>query len=158
MYLGGSLTRKSALCRQFAPERLNELANHPEIRPTCGGDGSSELDFSAFVADPKNHAVTWDCGAFLFGWSAPQTYEVHIMVLPEGRGRSAYLKAREGIAYIERFGAERLWARVERGFAGLRHYVTHAGFTRCGADTLDIGFGPVAYDLYKWTKPCPQQS
>lgn len=158
MYLGGSLTQSAALCRQFDPERLNELANHPSIRPTCGGDGKSFIDFSAFVADHKNHAVIWDHGAFLFGWSAPRTYEVHMMVLPEGRGRAAYHMAAEGIAYIERFGAERLWARVDKNFPALRHYVAHAGFTRCGTDILDIGFGPVAYDLYQREKPCLRRS
>lgn len=154
MYLGGSLTQSTALCRQFEPERLNELANDPSIRPTCGGDGKSFIDFSAFVADHKNHAVTWAHGAFLFGWSAPQTYEVHMMVLPEGRGRDAYRMAAEGIAYMAMFGAERLWARVDNGFPALRHYVAHADFTRCGGDVLDIGFGPVTYHLYQWKKLC----
>lgn len=158
MYLGSSLTRGAAVCRELGPERLNALANHPEVRPTCGGDGQSPLDFSQFVSDPKNHAVSWDCGAFLFAWSAPHTYEVHIIVLPEGRGRAAYRMARKGIAYIVAEGAERLWARVAKDARGLRHYTAQAGFTPCGFDAIDIGFGQVAYDLYQWKKPCLQQS
>jgi hypothetical protein len=110
--------------------------------------------FGVFVSNPKNHAVTWEHGGFLFQWSAPRTYEVHVMVLPEGRGRNAYRMAREGIGYIVAFGAERLWARVAKGANGLRHYVAHAGFARCGTDVLDIGFGPVVYDLYQWEKRC----
>lgn len=155
MYLGSIVgAQRSGLVRRFDADWINALANHPDIRPTCGGDGQSPLDFSAFVANRQNHAVTWDKGAFLFHWSAPHTYEVHIMVLPEGRGRAAYRMAAAGIAYMVAHGADRLWARVGPGADGLRHYTARAGFERCGMDTLDIGFGPVTYTLFQWEKPC----
>jgi hypothetical protein len=148
--MGG--TAELCIQRHTDAGKLNELANHPQVRPTCGGDGSSPLDFTAFVANPKNHAVAWEHGAFLFLWSAPQTYEVHMMVVPEGRGRDAYRMAHEGIDYITALGAERLWARIAEGHNALRHYTAQAGFTKCGTDVLDIGFGPVTYDLYEWKK------
>lgn len=66
---------------------LNALVNHPSVRPTCGGDGKSQLDLTPVLANKKNHVFAWDHGAFLFVWTAPQTYEVHAMILPEGRGR-----------------------------------------------------------------------
>jgi hypothetical protein len=144
--------------RHFTADRLNELANHPQVRPTCGGDGQSELDFSLFVASSKNHALVWDRGAILFFWSAPETYEIHVMVLPEGRGRESYRMIAEGIDCMIANGAERLWARVEKRFGGLRHLTTHAGLVRCGTDVLDIGFGPVTYDLFQWKQPCRQRS
>jgi hypothetical protein len=150
-----SATAELCLERHYDAARINELANHPAIRPTCGGDGKSEIDLTAFVADPKNYAMVWDQGAFLFQWSAPETYEVHIMVLPDGRGRDAYRMAEDGIAYMVDRGAERLWARISNGC--VRHYTAQAGFTRCGTDTLDIGFGPVTYALYQWKKPCRPQ-
>lgn len=143
---------RPALKRIFDAGPLNEFANHPAIRASCGGDGKSRLDFSDFVANEKNHAVAWDSGIFLFLWSAPQTYEVHVMVRPEGRGRAAYRMARAGISYIVAEGAERLWARV--GNDALRHYTAQAGFVRCGVDSVDLGFGPVIYDVYQWKKPC----
>jgi hypothetical protein len=55
-------------------------------------------------------------------------------------------------------GMERLWARVAKDAPGLRHYTRRAGFVRCGQHVLDIGAGPVTYDLYQWKKPCLQQS
>lgn len=152
------MLKTQALTRHFTASRLNAIANHPGVRPTCGGDGKSELDFTPFVANRSNHALVWDHGAFLFFWSAPFTYEVHVMVLPEGRGRDAYRMASEGIDYIVAAGADRLWARVAENADALRHYVAQAGFTKCGADTLDIGFGPVAYDLYEWRARCQRQS
>lgn len=151
------MSAAAELCieRHFTAERLNELANHPHIRPTCGGDGKSCLDLAPFVANPNNHAMVWDHGAFLFQWSGPDTYEVHIMVEPEGRGKDAYRMAQEGVDYMIAQGAERLWARVSSDT--VRHYTAHAGFAKCGTDTLDIGFGPVTYDIYQWRKPCPRQ-
>jgi hypothetical protein len=147
----------AALSRTFDVERLNALANHPDIRPTCGGDGKSFIDLGPFLADELNHAVAWETGCFLLGWSAPHTYEVHLMVLPEGRGREAYDHAGGMIAYMQAHGAERLWARVAKAARGLRHYTWHAGFRPCGEHTLNLGFGPVSYDLYQWTSPCLQQ-
>jgi hypothetical protein len=158
MCAAADLLETVALERTFDADRLNALANHPEIRPTCGGDGKSLLDLAPFVQDRHNHAVAWDSGAYLFTWSAPQTYEVHAMVLPEGRGRNAYRMAALGIAYMLAVGMERLWARVAREAKALRYYTIAAGFKRCGQHVLDIGFGPVIYDLYQWKKPCPQQS
>lgn len=146
-----------ALSRTFDAERINALVNHPAIRPTCGGDGKSFLDFTAFLASDKNHALVWRGGCFLLGWSAPQTYEVHCAVLPEGRGRGAYAKARSMVAHMTALGAERLWARVQTNADGLRHFTAQAGFSRCGEDTIDLGFGPISYTLYQWTKPCLQQ-
>lgn len=153
----GRMAAISDIQRHFDANFLNALANHPAIRPSCGGDGRSPLDFAAFASNPKNHAIVWAHGAFLFHWSAPQTYEVHIMVLPEGRGKDAYRMAEAGIAYITQIGAERLWARVAADNHALRHYTSSAGFERCGMDVLDIGFGPVEYDLYQWKKPCLQR-
>lgn len=146
----------SDLCvsRHFDAQRINEIINHPAVRPTCGGDGASDLDFTVFVQNPKNHALVWDHGCFLFLWTAPDTYEVHLAVLPEGRGRDAYRMAAEGIDYITAHGAQHLWARVARGHNCLRHYTAQAGFVKCGTDTLDFGFGAVEYDLYQWKTTC----
>ncbi len=141
--------------RTFDAAILNEIVNHPEVRPTCGGDGESWIDLTEAVAEPKNHAVLWEHGCFFFGWSAPQTYEVHIFILPEGRGKQSYRIASEGIAYIVNQGADHLWARIAKNMPHLRHYTASAGFKPCGTDTIDLGAGPVAYDLYQWRKQCP---
>jgi hypothetical protein len=158
MCAAADLLETVALERTFDADRLNALANHPAVRPTCGGDGESPIDLTPFVNDRHNHAVAWNNGAFLFGWSAPQTYEVHIMVRPEGRGSAAYQMAPFGIAYMLNLGMERLWARVSKDARALRHYTRAAGFKRCGQHVLDIGFGPVTYDLYQWKKRCLQLS
>lgn len=146
-------TAELCLERCFDAERLNALVNHPEIRPTCGGDGKSKLDLMDFIADRRNHLAVWDHGAFMFQYAEPGTYEVHMMILPEGRGKDAYRMAREGIAYISGEGAHTLTARIPLLHDAVRHYAAQAGFERVGLDVLNIGFGPEIYDLYQWKKP-----
>jgi hypothetical protein len=143
-----------SLFRTFDVERLNALANHPEIRPTCGGDGKSFIDLTPFVNDRHNHALLWSNGYFLYLWTAPQTFEVHAVVLKEGRGLPAYRAASHSIEYMVAHGAERLWARIDPTHRALRHFAASNGFERCGQHVTDIGFGPVIYDLYQWKKPC----
>ena len=137
------------LQRHFDAARLNEIANHPDVRPTCGGDGKSEIDLRPFLADRNNHALLWEHGYFLFFWSAPHTYEVHMAVLPEGRGREAYRLWDDARDYIVQAGAERLWARIAHNFNSLHHYTAQAGFERCGT------WG--SYDLYQWVQRCLQR-
>jgi len=152
MTVGGTVLEKAA-SRPYA--FINALANHPSMRPTIGGDGKSKLDLTNFLDNPRNRSFAWDCGCFLFEWSAPQTFEVHALILPEGRGPEAYRKAAEGIEYIVSEGCERLWARVPKGDDALKHYTVAAGFAHCGEGSFEIvGVGPREYDLYQWTKPC----
>ena len=75
--------------RSFDPERANKLINHPAVRPFVGGDGESYLDLTAIIEDRKNYLLLGPHGGFLATWSAPNTYEIHTFILPEGRGQAA---------------------------------------------------------------------
>ena len=144
-------TAELCLERHYDAACLNELVNHPKVRPTCGGDGASLLDFSSYVRDRSNHVLVWDHGFFMFSPVDDKTYMVDIGILPEGRGRDAYRLAKLGLAYIASQGAERVLALVSPKMKALRHYAVQAGFEPLGTSTsLDIGFGPVTYDLYEW--------
>lgn len=131
-------------------ERINFLVNHPAIRPFIGGDGSSEIDLSAAVADPANIFVDGKHGGFAFTWSAPGVYEVHTFVLPDGRGAWAASFAREARNYMQNSGARHLWTRVHPDAINVREYTLRAGFEPAGTHTIDLGTGPVAYDLFDW--------
>lgn len=143
--------------RSFDAERLNQLANNPIIRPYLGGDPETELDLTDFVNEPKNVVLLGEHGGFLFAWTAPYTFEVHVMLLPEGRGSNGYQLALEALARIQEFGAGHIWARIRPEYKHLRHFTRAAGFTPCGIDVLDLGTGPVTYNLFHWRKcPCHQ--
>jgi|SRR3972149_236101 len=66
---------------------LNEIANHPEVRPWLGGEGP--VDYGPIMAVPSTVAVANEHGGFLFHEHGPGRFEVHSQFLPEGRGRCA---------------------------------------------------------------------
>lgn len=147
-------TRPARLWRSFDAERVNFIVNHPTVRPWCGGDPEVPLDMSGAVTNLKNYTLLGKHGGFLFVWTAPATYEVHVFIMPLGRGKAAYQLARDAKAYMIGIGAEHLWARIAPGAENVRHLTVSNGFRRCGTDVLDVGTGPVTYDLYNWRTEC----
>lgn len=133
------------MIRTFDAERINYLVNHESIRPYCGGEGY--LDLSAAVADTQNIFLDAEHGGLAFIWTAPRIYEVHIFLLPEGRGKWGFTFGMNARNYMAQF-ADMLWARVNTKHLEL--YTRKAGFVPCGQHTVDIGQGPVTYDLFKW--------
>lgn len=143
------------LTRSFDSERANELVNHPSIRPFVGGDGESFLDLSPSVDDEKNVFLIDEHGGFLLIWTAPDTYEIHTFILPEGRGRKAYANAQDMLRTMKQeFGARHLWTRVARGQENVRRFTTANGLEHCGEQTCDFGGGPTHYDLFNWRHKC----
>lgn len=69
---------------------LNEVANHPAVRPMLGGDGV--LDLSTLLANPLNVALQNEHGGFLFCKQDEGRYDLHTLFLRSGRG-NALLKA-----------------------------------------------------------------
>jgi hypothetical protein len=143
------------LVRSFDADLLNDLINHPTIRPHVGGDPTVCLDLSALVADDKNYALLGPHGGFFMTWTAPGTYEIHTFILPEGRGPQARELALDARAYMADQGAHHLWTRVERGAENVRKFTLAAGLSLCGEQVLDLGAGPTTYDLFQWRIECP---
>lgn len=72
--------------RTFDATFLNEVVNHPDVRPYIGGNG--ELDVSASVSNPSNFALVTSGGGFIIISHEPGVYEVHTQFLPEARNRT----------------------------------------------------------------------
>ena len=135
-------------------DRLNALVNDPSIRPHVGGDPEQPLDLTAAVNNHDNYWMLGNHGGFGFVWTAPRTYEVHTFILPEGRGHAAYALAMEARAFMASEGATHLWTRVPVDAENVRRFTLAAGFLPAGQQTLDLGVGPVTYDLYDWRPEC----
>lgn len=131
--------------RTFDVERVNYLVNHKEVRPLLGF-GEKYIDLSEAVQDDANHFLDAEYGGFACCWSAPQTYEIHTFILPEGRGKWAYQLARAGRDYMQEIGATHLWTRVHPDFANVKFFTLRAGFRPAGHRTT-LG---IAYDLFDW--------
>lgn len=84
--------------RTFDAAFLNRIANDPSVRPFLGGEGPIEA--GGIVGNPDNVALATEHGAWVFMPLYPGAYEVHTMVLPEGRGRPHIAAAREGLRYM----------------------------------------------------------
>lgn len=140
------------ICRDA--DRINWFANHPEIRPHIGGSGP--LDLSAITVDP-NVALFGEHGGFCLSWTAPNTYEIHTLILPEGRGAWAFDWAARSIEYMVSIGAERLWTRVHPDARHTAIFTRQMGLKPCGTLITDLGDGPVPYRLFNWSKSCQQQ-
>lgn len=139
------------IARSFDADRINALVNHPSIRPHIGGDGESVLDLSAAVANEDNVFLLGSHGGFAFTWSGPGVFEVHTFILPEGRGAEALeLATLARDAMQDMFGATHLWTRVHPDAGNVRAFTLKAGFSPAGSHKLDLGAGPVTYELYDW--------
>jgi hypothetical protein len=86
-------------------------------------------------------------------WTAPDCFEAHIFILPEGRGQWAMKFAAAAIAYAADLGAVQLWARVSDRHTQL--FTRKVGFRFRGEQTFDFGEGPRMYQLYDWRRECP---
>lgn len=136
------------MIRQVAdPDIINHFANHPEIRPSLGGEG--EMDLSAGVREP-NVFLFGEHGGFCFAWSAPETYETHVMLTEAGRGAWGLAGIRAAVQRMAAQGANHLWARVHPDRPEIALYARLAGYREVGTHTLDIGDGPVAWRIFDW--------
>jgi hypothetical protein len=82
---------------------INELLNHPAIRPTIGGDG--HLDAARLIADGRNRFYLDERGCAAFLWRGPGIYEGHSALLV--RGREALKAGRETLALMS--DARMIW-------------------------------------------------
>jgi hypothetical protein len=67
-------------------DRINAVANHPDVRGWVNPMPERDLDLGPAVADPANIMLSAGHGVMLFAYLQPGLYEVHTMVEPEGRG------------------------------------------------------------------------
>lgn len=119
--------------------RLNEILNHPAVRPWVAlGDGV--LDLSEAVANRRNHVLIGEYGAICFFLLQQGVYEIHTQILPEGRGtRAVDLTAACAKYMFTRTDAYELVTRVPREHraaaalsvaSGLRKEFTISGAAR----------------------------
>lgn len=137
------------ISRSFDADRINELVNHPTIRPFIG-PGEQSIDISLNVADRQNFFLLGPYGGFAYYWTAPKTYEIHTFILPEGRGREAYRLARESLDFMKATGALHLWTRVKPEQANVRRFTLASGLLPAGQNTVLTIDGPIIYDLFDW--------
>lgn len=99
---------------------INRLVNHPDIRPTAGGDGVSRID----LTDQMDSIIALEDrgGCWLFEKENENIYSGHYAFLPKYRGRHALKLGRKALDYMFNvIGAERIIGRqpVENKLASI---------------------------------------
>lgn len=141
--------------RCFDVDWINEVGNHPDVRPYIGHAELGELDFTDAVANGNNWFLMGEHGGYALVWSAPDVYEVHVFILPKGRGKWAAQARRFTIDYAIDKGVQMLWARISPSARGVAYYARQGGMQPTGEMIYTLGS---AYDLYKMELPkCHQQ-
>lgn len=130
---------------------INGFANHPEIAPFIGG---GELDLSPGIGG-LNVFLFGEHGGFCFIWSAPETYEVHVMLTKAGKGRWGIAAGRLAIRLMAKRGMTHLWGRIHPERPEVGTYGNLCGMHDTGTVHLaDIGTGPVGWRIFNWRAEC----
>lgn len=138
--------------RDFDPQTVNRIANHPAIYSDFALPGCGPLDFAEVARRTEDHVILTDgeAVAAICEWSAPGVWQVHIMATPAARGARARDALAEARDWMFDFGARMLWAQVPVNKPHVGRMASMVGFTRCGLGHLPI-VGPVEYyEVVKW--------
>jgi RimJ/RimL family protein N-acetyltransferase len=143
--------------RTFDSAAVNVVSNHPSIFPAICGGREGPVDWSDHVEDRRNVFLAGEFGLAIFDLVQDGAYEMHIRVLPPGRGKWSIGFAIASIAWMfQRPWVKVLVCRVPRG-----NYACRALLRRCGCaqfeTTLAEGWldeigRPIEADAYSLTR------
>jgi hypothetical protein len=113
--------------RVFDPSVVNTVSNHPSIFPSIAGGREGPLDWTRFVEDRRHVFLAGDFGLSIFEFVEDGVYEMHMRVLPQGRGKWSIGFALASVAWMFRHPwVMTLVCRSPRG-----NYASHALVRRC---------------------------
>lgn len=92
-------TRDWAVARHIDAARVNEIANHPDVRPWVAG-GTDALDLSSVVANAANVLLMNEHGGCFFERVGAGIFEVHTLFRPEGRGPAAVAAVQDALHWM----------------------------------------------------------
>jgi hypothetical protein len=120
------------LDRCFDSGLINDIVNHPTVRPHIGDNGDAYLDVSLLVAMPENIFLIGDHGGFALIETEPDVHEIHTFILPEGRGVWARKAAQELIDFATQNGDTRIWTKVSTDQKHVALFTRRAGLQPTG--------------------------
>lgn len=109
-----------------------------------------DLDFSELIARPENLFLLGEHGGFMLLWSAPATREIHVFLMPEGRGKWGFDAQAEVIACARDHGVTVLWARIDPSMRALVLFSRRGGMKPTGEVIEAFG---VPYHIYSMEVP-----
>lgn len=113
--------------RTFDTAEINELINHPDIRPTVGGEG--DLDAAALLADRRNICLVDEGGGAIFAWRGPGVFEGHSFF--RVRGREAIRLGKQFLSAVSD-AADLVWGLTPESLRHVRWFNRQVGFRSRG--------------------------
>lgn len=148
--------------RTLKADFLNEVANHPDVRPGLGSDGL--LDLADVIGNPANVTLIFDHGGFVVHKKDIGIYECHSLFLPEGRGAAVLAAVREAMRYMftatdclevqTRVPENNRAAKALTLATGFRHIFDRSACWQVGADMVDCSYW--TYGLDDWMRDDPE--
>lgn len=139
--------------------RLNELANHPAVRPHIGLTAHGQIDCTETLSNPGVICLEVEHGAFVFDQLDPQhpsRFELHTFILPEGRGAAVLQAAAEAFRWMfTRTDCLELVTKVPASNKPAAFMARRAGFmsvfTRQAAweDGSDVEYFAMTFDVWR---------
>lgn len=117
------------MLRTLDAKIINDLANHPEVRPFLGGSGF--LDLTSFVENIKNFCLMSDTkdGAYLLINKDNGIYEVHTLSYPGARGKIMFKLMHQARAFMFIItDCVELNTYVPDGLSNVNSWTINAGF------------------------------
>lgn len=111
---------------------INEVVNHPDVRPYVGAADAGYLDLSELADRPEHWFLMGEHGGFLLAWTAPNIYEVHTFIKKSGRGVWGAQARTEGIDFARRHGARMLWTRIPPKAPHVERFARQGGMQPTG--------------------------
>lgn len=131
------------------PLVVNRFAAHPDVAGHVGGP----LDFSGAMRETAVY-LFGEYGCFCFEWCAPRTYEIHVMLTADGRGRWGIDAVRRSLALMmAEHGAAHIWARIKPEARHIALFARWCGFREAGDMTLYTP-EPEAWRIFEWRTQC----
>lgn len=139
---------------------INAVANHPSVRPHVHGR-PGPIDLAVAVGNPNFRVLTGQHGGMVFAQKIPGCWEIHTMVLPEGRGVWALKMARACVDHMfSRTNCVEVFTRVPAGNLGALALTKACGAMLEHRAWQDLGDGAGWVELYSgrlqdWIKTAP---
>lgn len=144
--------------RTFDPAMLNEVVNHPEVRPFLFSTVEGAIDLTETVMNANNYALVTEGGGFILIPHEPGIYEVHSQFLPEHR-RHTRKAMRAGFDYMfTKTDCQMVVTKVPDSNAGAVALAQAAGF-RLLFRREDGQFGPTSFmglSCDEWAQANPE--
>jgi len=133
-------------------EAVNQIANHPDVRPFLGGEGPADL---GPLMDTPGSLTFWipEGGVFILHAVSLQVYNAHSLFLPWAR-RYSRQAMRDVLGMVFRAGAKEIWTMIPDGNRAAAALAKLGGFSQIGfCDRMfPVPGGPVAVTTWALTR------